>query len=111
MSASTEKPVRLDASDSQAIKVIFGHADTEAVIATIEGTGIPLPEEGEPVRFGEIRPDGREQEVTFGEERYVVVDREYQYFEIDTEEVAGRDEPAYLVTVVVRVLPEAANGE
>lgn len=111
MNGSMERPVSIDSSDSQKIKLVFGHADSGKLVSTIEGTSLPIPETGESVQFGEIDP-GRtqDQEATFGEQTYTVTERNYHYFIIDTETVNGREDPAYLATVVVSVLPEGEDS-
>lgn len=107
MNERTDRPVSIDSNDSHKIKLVFGHVDTGKLVSTIEGTSLPVPETGEIVRFGEIDLSGTQgQEASFGERAYTVVERDYHYFTVDTETVTGREEPAFLATVVIRVIPE-----
>ncbi|WP_049901002.1 hypothetical protein [Halococcus agarilyticus] len=107
--SATGSPVRITERDSQKVELVFGHDDSGELLATAEGTSLPIPATGEPIRFGEIAPNGTDgQRASFGEETYVPVSREYHYFDVDIADVPEREESACLVTVVVRVLPEAA---
>ncbi|EMA49170.1 MULTISPECIES: hypothetical protein [Halococcus] len=106
--SGTGSPVRITERDSQKVKLVFGHADSGELLATADGTTLPIPETDEPIRFGEIGPDETgSQAANVGDETYVVVGREYHYFDVDIADVPEREESACLVTVVVRVLPEA----